>query len=733
MSIFQSIAIRLQSTAASVAGFILVAAAKVRSRFGLVLWATTLAIVIVISVFTLNRFFPTHLAHFTGAGGAIHVSSPSVYTRERLVNDRNDQDYWLREQLKNLDAFDESYASLVETRRLARFGSVGSEPNKQDVHSPSQRGLPQVPFPLIFAMKSQARDQMRQNIIENLLDDRHDLTGNSVYGLKFDTSIWSGVLNGSKAWVRLVIRPTELERLPIDPVGEEGSPIPFHVREYYKSSIADILNNPIDSNYTAYSLYKRWLHNVQSRMSSHIRQVGTAGCGGAGGWEKIVLESVGVVFSIDDPTFVKASDIYNISDAQQAQAVLQSKVTPGTLVNLTEPWSNILSVNAFGDLNNCNRTPKLLVEAQIDHLTVSEKPEMPGHGHIDVIEGKQPLNIFYQNPDALLSTVVSPYYPKYRMIGAIVEYGMRNDDVGRQCLDEPKGTICEGYTLPIPSGYFNFVERILQSDMYAYALFPPAQSSLRLVVGSEELGADISVAVSNQDRLLRLGLDRTTAASDLEHSILGFIDPRRASAIEFGWVLDAGGAGRQQQSSQLALVSVPAWAASLEIGVRTGWISVFGEEIQTDEYDYSVPIPPDYEALDVMVGGVHAERSPQINNSLLGTLEITTCPGARLLIPGRRLWRSAAVTIGAYRAQKIEVLPNMGGIIAIFDDLKAIPVGDAELRVWTSEGVDTAKGRVNVKAPGTAGCESDLTKLEDSAGRKSQKAERIAEVPLLDN
>jgi hypothetical protein len=36
---------------------------------------------------------------FLETTGRIYVDSPEVYTRERLVNDRYDQDYWLRQRL----------------------------------------------------------------------------------------------------------------------------------------------------------------------------------------------------------------------------------------------------------------------------------------------------------------------------------------------------------------------------------------------------------------------------------------------------------------------------------------------------------------------------------------------------------------------------------------------------------------------------------------------------------
>ena len=59
------------------------------------------------------------------------------------------------------------------------------------------RALPQVDaaplsFERKFELQSNARDAIRQMILENALDDRHDLTGNTVFGLKFDTSVLPG-------------------------------------------------------------------------------------------------------------------------------------------------------------------------------------------------------------------------------------------------------------------------------------------------------------------------------------------------------------------------------------------------------------------------------------------------------------------------------------------------------------------------------------------------------------
>jgi len=92
-----------------------------------------------------------------------------------------------------------------------------------------------------------------------------------------------------------------------------------------------------------------------------------------------------------------------------------------------------------------------------------------------------------------------------------------------------------------------------------------------------------------------------------------------------------------------------------------------------------------------------------------------------ILIPGVRLWRSATVTLGSQRADRIWVLPNMEGLIALFQPVRlslidsrsrpravvesgadgmnalgGLELRRVKLRVWTSEGVAVALNDVCV-------------------------------------
>ncbi|MEJ2310456.1 MAG: hypothetical protein P8Z78_14235, partial [Gammaproteobacteria bacterium] len=146
--------------------------------------------------------------------GRIYVDSPEVYTRERLVNDRYDQGYWLREQLKKLDHPEELHLVVGESVRAARAGAGdaegGNPDNLKDAEPEATTAPRRLPYEQQLRVASGIRDMLRQQILENMLDDRHDLTGNTVYGLKFDTTVVPGNNTRRRAFVHVSLTIDDL-------------------------------------------------------------------------------------------------------------------------------------------------------------------------------------------------------------------------------------------------------------------------------------------------------------------------------------------------------------------------------------------------------------------------------------------------------------------------------------------------------------------------------------------
>ncbi len=147
-------------------------------------------------------------------GGLIFVESPEVYTRQRLVNDRYEQDAWLRGKLEEID--DAVLVERSERRALSAAIAFGTSPAAMpsaEFSGGRADGPGGLPFGPKFDMQSSLRDKIRQRILENSLDDRHDLAGNTVFGLKFDTAVLPGRNTWKTPTVVVKIADTDVDLL----------------------------------------------------------------------------------------------------------------------------------------------------------------------------------------------------------------------------------------------------------------------------------------------------------------------------------------------------------------------------------------------------------------------------------------------------------------------------------------------------------------------------------------
>ena len=169
--------------------------------------------------------------------GDIWVDSPEVYTRERLVNDRLLQDAWLRARLPARDAGAETYAGVQRSNtQVATAVTYGSSAPAQpgaeagapakSAAAPAGDGAAASATSAQRASAAQSaavssrdklaaeidyRDYVRDLLIENQLDDRHDLQGNSLYKLKFDATVIPGLNTQATAQITVRLIPPELD------------------------------------------------------------------------------------------------------------------------------------------------------------------------------------------------------------------------------------------------------------------------------------------------------------------------------------------------------------------------------------------------------------------------------------------------------------------------------------------------------------------------------------------
>lgn len=292
-----------------------------------------------------------------------------------------------------------------------------------------------------------------------------------------------------------------------------------------------------------------------------------------------------------------------------------------------------------------------------------------------------------------------------------------------------------------------------QPAAYSYGLSPRLR---RGFTSEQATNAGVGLSVSGYGAETRDTQQFSGTLYDPE--IVGFT-PRaadgtdeQARAAGFGWIIgprrEGAGAGWRRlavEQAQLgAFVAVPSWWRTVLLRVCTGFAT-----------ERELPQAPDWWASDRASAGhepgtscrVHALRLPGTAAEFdrrLG-MQVVRFPYIRtrrqnetpqeliagkpgsLLLEGGRLWRSTEVTVGAQRATRIRVLPNMEAIIAEFSciDRPTTFIGRdtgklsegyqtyiVPVHVWTSEGTTKQDLRVNVLVPQAAAERHDCEKLE---------------------
>jgi hypothetical protein len=213
----------------------------------------------------LQRTFCTITGSQCEMEGRIFIDSPEIYTRERLVNDRFVQDAWLRNQLQVLQGAvfgpqTSNRKSSDLTVGLSGPQTLGVQPQpSSNGNAADQRPTLKSHPELDFKSRAAQRDIIRQLVIENQLDDRHDLDGNTLYMVKFDVA----VLTNTDAIAAIVEADLHPDEAPT-PLQKFDDHIPEYVDiPYSKNSIPDPKK----------TLYDRWLNDEERRLNDAAQKL----------------------------------------------------------------------------------------------------------------------------------------------------------------------------------------------------------------------------------------------------------------------------------------------------------------------------------------------------------------------------------------------------------------------------------------------------------------------------
>lgn len=708
-------------------------------------WSALLILSFIVVTFLLlsqTRLLSGIAIHPFETTGKIYVDSPEIYTRERLVNDRYKQDHWLRQQLHLLDGADNLLTGTVVEKV-----NVGSGKQSLSTEETPQESISGLPFNQEFRIRAAVRDTIRQLMLENMLDDRHDLTGNSVYALKFDTTVVPGVNTHRRAFVRIVLNVDPLfddnPKKEAASKEEDGTSsncraltdaeidyglqddLPRHIKVFYRSDLADITNNVCNELNKPYGLYLKWLESIEFRLNSYISDV----CGARG----VQADSKPTSDTTDKNLIQKALEVVLGADGR-----VTAKPGGSTKVVLSKPWADYFSLGVKA--GQCSEQPtQLSVQSLVNRFALFEGqdslPAWVAEENKDRRKREQlkffPIGQHINTARGYLAFLrVSRLGPAYRVTPELIHFIDENKlpqwwyktracplDGGSAATDsEVKGCYKQ---VSIYSGFFNFMDSISDIDAYSYTIFP--KNDLVGIISDVRLSAGISQSGDTQSGLgmnfLQASRKSETSTTQVGFGDTGYNENTNKRKIQFGWVIGGKEGVSPMLKSQLALVSVPAWTSDLSLTIHTGWLDRNSNEIENGSARVlRVQLPPDFEAFDSFVAGNQVRRKPKILDQFFrDNIEVVAGRKAKILIPGFRLWRSTTVTLGAQTADRITVMPNMRGIIAEFSqvDVPAVDVSCSEdtalvsklpLRIWTSEGVDVAPHLIKIRYSANTYC-----------------------------
>jgi hypothetical protein len=292
----------------------------------------------------------------------------------------------------------------------------------------------------------------------------------------------------------------------------------------------------------------------------------------------------------------------------------------------------------------------------------------------------------------------------------------------------------------LPVGFFLFIKEMSEDqDSFGYSVYPESgyelaatKKSWLSMMGAGGEAEGLPAAGSYFGAEQSSSVERSTRIAGYSSQLEV---PDGPAIPLFGWyviptdaVPSRWGKPRMKPHNQVltAHVSVPAWWRRAAISWETCWIepeqSHRGmEDCKHDKEsgEFEISLPTRYDLISNVLLDAR-QRPPLVNELEIPQTNLMACQPARLQIAGQRLWRSAIVTLGGQKADLIQVMPDMEGILAQFDEVQpprsvariakgaSAPTSDSKnekgvlavpLSIWTSEGHQQIYDRINIVIP----------------------------------
>jgi len=589
---------------------------------------------------------------------SIFVDSPEVYSRERLINERLSEETWLNKELDaagdatNLSGRlfrqqDEGSMQLTAPGTPAPAPSDPSAPASASATSSSAEGgqtATGASFDQEFKLRSSYRSLVRQRLIENKLDDRHDLEGNSLYILKFDTTVMNIPATGDRAVVKIrILPPREIQSISNDdalnvPGGvnleniADGKRYRFLNETYNEwiESIAGRVNARISQLYENFLASDRseylqnelaeyligMFKNSSPALITNLIQPAPAG-GPSLSKHQLMLSNA------SNPTFLRALQTFfalraaaeitgaSLRDLQVVQGYEDSDMAPIANLPYSDYFYPIVSFSKTLQFPpSVKFSPSVVYGALIDSdcaAKIREKPDPSRQAAISLGEVtlEESNYVLFYNPNnsvidsfaansAAFKHAISYAFKIFKTESKSSANGWRITN-SKAVMGAGAGafSVCkEYYDFSIDSGLLSFTSKISSYNTYSYSVLPresPIAVMSEILKTRSAMGQATGVSATRTSRSSLTGLELRPALTTFGDLELRAEDSDENRQPIVGWVIDPSATRMGTVSdyepaaiseSVLAIISVPAWWSAIHLEVEKTW---WGQSVRSNQ------------------------------------------------------------------------------------------------------------------------------------------------------
>jgi hypothetical protein len=552
------------------------------------------------------------------------------------------------------------------------------------------------------------REEIRSELIQNALDDAHDLNGNTLYRLSFDTAVVPD--SDTSAWAVITVT-VGVASGQVDPTPEQ---------------FAQMVNQRIEAEATEVGLAIQDVCRDASSKETAIACIKRVRPETLAKLQRLTKTSLPGLFALLGPIIEVRRNNVILTDAD-ARGIVEYLAQVASGPNTVAYNAAILGKGGVEATRRKIQADLLPGENGSDDFLTLPRNAPPGKALKCMLNDNKRLLGFGVNVRIAggMIEVTDPDMAKLTILNEL--YGARVRDRQTFDLDEATSHRCAVAYIDARDEVDEGALRASRVSAYGATPKESVQRisevlsrreasefafALQAVTGAAAIDSVLNYIKSNdalfhalRRQPLVLGFAGNPKADSRKGKEKEAADDPSAlnTSASFGWIIgpkyeirntlfqqQAGFRHVPIQNNVAGVISVPAHWKDVDLRIEKCWKSEAGSYAECRAQTASVSLP----AEPARAFDLQKDIGRRITLSALTPDSYSVRPGqsASLVIRGENLWRNATVLLGGQEADRISVLPDMGGIVAYFKQVQPSSLrrqtreATVELVVATSEG-----------------------------------------------